>query len=252
MRVPTVRGVIDRRILVNYRVRPDVLARLLPAPFQPELLGDWGVAGICLIRLRGIRPHFLPPVFGVGSENAAHRIAVHWQRGGHREEGVYVTRRDSSSRFNTFVGGRLFPGVHHHARFSVKEREDFYSVRVDSNDRQVHVAVEGRPARHLPATSIFGSVRRASDFFQRGSVGYSAARVAGEFDGLKLETRGWQVVPLEVERLESSFFEDRFRFPAGSVEFDCALLMLAVEHQWSEQPMLCCEQPRLGCEAGAV
>ena len=31
MRIPTVRGVIDRRILVNYHVDPGVLRRLLPA-----------------------------------------------------------------------------------------------------------------------------------------------------------------------------------------------------------------------------
>ncbi len=35
MRIPAIRGVIDRRILVNYRVDPSVLAGLLPEPFRP-------------------------------------------------------------------------------------------------------------------------------------------------------------------------------------------------------------------------
>jgi hypothetical protein len=236
-----VRGVIDRRILVNYRVQPEVLARLLPAPFQPKLLGDWAMGGICLIRLRNIRPRFLPPVIGIRSENAAHRMAVQWERDGRQEQGVYVTRRDSSSRLNALIGGRLFPGVHHHARFVVEERDDFYRVQMDSDDGQTHIAVEGRPTRQLPAGSVFGSLQRASDFFEQGSVGYSASYTRGEFDGLKLDIRDWKVVPLDVERLESSFFDDRSRFPTGSVEFDCALLMLGIEHQWCEQPMMCCE-----------
>ena len=38
MKIPVMRGVIDRRILVNYRVNPDVLRKVLPRPFQPKLV----------------------------------------------------------------------------------------------------------------------------------------------------------------------------------------------------------------------
>ncbi len=60
MRIPVIRGVIDRRILVNYRVDPEVLARMLPAPFRPKLVNGTGMAGVCLIRLKHIRPRLLP------------------------------------------------------------------------------------------------------------------------------------------------------------------------------------------------
>ena len=46
MKIPVVRGIIDRRILVNYRVDPNVLARLLPKPFQPKLANGSGMAGV--------------------------------------------------------------------------------------------------------------------------------------------------------------------------------------------------------------
>lgn len=52
MRLSTIQGVIDRRILVNYRVAPEVAARLFPAPFRPKLANGYAVAGICLIRLK--------------------------------------------------------------------------------------------------------------------------------------------------------------------------------------------------------
>ena len=78
MRIPVIRGVIDRRILVNYRVAPDVLAPLLPPRFRPKLHRGYGMVGICLIRLRSRRPKFLPPWLGMSSENAAHRTAVEW------------------------------------------------------------------------------------------------------------------------------------------------------------------------------
>ncbi|WP_197355421.1 hypothetical protein [Aureliella helgolandensis] len=56
MRIPTIRGTIDRRILANFRVDPRILATILPAPFRPQTVAGYGIAGICLIRLKHIRP----------------------------------------------------------------------------------------------------------------------------------------------------------------------------------------------------
>ena len=36
MKVPLIRGVIDRRILVNYRVDPALLGRILSLLFRPN------------------------------------------------------------------------------------------------------------------------------------------------------------------------------------------------------------------------
>ena len=105
MQIPVIRGLIDRRILVNFRVNPDVLARVLPAPFRPKLVNGAGMAGVCLIRLKHIRPRFLPSFLGISSENAAHRIAVEWGDAGETKEGVFIPRRDTSSRLNTLLGG---------------------------------------------------------------------------------------------------------------------------------------------------
>src|SRR5215831_6235803 len=164
MQIPVIRGLIDRRVLVNYRVDAAVLARLLPQPFRPKLVNGAGMAGVCLIRLKDIRPRFLPPFLGISSENAAHRIAVEWDQDGEIKEGVFIPRRDTSSRLNTLAGGRLFPGVHHHAGFRVQEHDDRYRVELDSDDRHTRLLVEGQVADELPPTSVFGSLKEASDF----------------------------------------------------------------------------------------
>lgn len=238
MKIPVMQGVIDRRILVNFRINPDVLARVLPHPFRPKLVRGKGIAGICLIRLQNLRPRFAPLPWGISSENAAHRMAVEWDEAGGVKEGVYIPRRDSSSRLNAILGGRLFPGFHHHARFQVEEGDGHYRVVMDSDDEATHVAVTGRVATDLPPGSVFRTLAEASAFFQAGSLGYSATRTPGRYDGLELRTINWQVRPLAVEHVASSFFDDRNLFPAGSVEFDCALLMQQIEHQWHAQPSL--------------
>ena len=56
MRAPSMSSIVERRLLVNYRVDPEVAASLLPAPLRPQLANGWGVAGICLIRLGRLRP----------------------------------------------------------------------------------------------------------------------------------------------------------------------------------------------------
>lgn len=239
MRIPTIRGIIDRRILVNFRVDADVLGQILPKPFRPQLVdGNCGMAGVCLIRLKQVRPPFLPAFLGISSENAAHRIAVQWEQDGQLHHGVYIPRRDTSSRLAALVGGRLFPGVHHHARFDVEEHDGYYRVALDSDDGDTHLTVAGRIAAELPPSSVFRTLSQASTFFERGSLGYSSTKNTGEFDGLELRTFDWRVQPLAVETVESSFFDDTQLFPSGSVAFDCALLMQEVEHQWHKRPSL--------------
>ena len=100
MKIPKIKGLIDRRILINYTVEKDVLTNFLPHPFQPKLVNGKGIAGICLIRLKEIRPKGLPKLIGISSENGAHRIAVEWTDNGIFKEGVFIPRRDTSSKLN--------------------------------------------------------------------------------------------------------------------------------------------------------
>lgn len=239
MRIPVIQGVIDRRILVNFRVRPDALQRVLPNPFRPKLVNGWGMAGICLIRLRQIRPRHLPAMVGISSENAAHRIAVQYERQGKSEEGVFVIRRDSSSRFNSMAGGRLFPGIQHHAQFDVAETDDSFRIEITSDDDQMRLLVDATLADTIPSTSVFPTLQDASTFFEAGSVGYSPRPDEREFEGMELRSLVWKVEPLSVKQVKSSFFEDATRFPPGTVEFDCALLMRGIEHEWHDRGRLC-------------
>src|SRR5581483_5629444 len=101
------------------------------------------------------------------------------------------------------------------------EHEGRYSLRIDSSDGKMHVNLIARETQIFPKTSIFGSLEKASAFFEAGSVGYSPATKEREFDGLELRSRNWKVEPLDVEQVESSFFDDHSVFPRGSVQFDC-------------------------------
>lgn len=229
---PAVRGTIGRRILVNYRCDPKILGRFLPAPFRPKLVDGHGIAGICLIRLAGIRPAFLPALAGFSSENAAHRIAVEWDENGKLREGVFIPRRDTDALLNRLAGGTFFPGIHHAAKFDVRETDDHFQLAMQSVDGATFVRVSARIADRLPNSSVFQSLDDASKFFQGGALGWSVGRENNRFDGLELHCDQWCMQPLAVELVESSFFGNTKSFPPGSAVFDSAFLMRDIEHEW--------------------
>ena len=232
MKLPTIQGTIRRRILANFRVDPEAMQRRLPSRFRPKLYKGFAVAGICMIRLDHIRPKLMPEIVGISSENAAHRVAVLWDEDGTTREGVFISRRDTNSQLNVLLGGRIFPGEHHEASFDVEESDSSVNLTMNSADEAITVEINGSITENLPATSIFSSLAEASSFFEGGAVGYSVTSERDRLDGLRLQTKEWRVEPLHVTRVHSSYFSDEVKFPKGSIEFDNALIMRNVAHEW--------------------
>ncbi len=209
-----------------------------PPPAIPAQAPSWALAG-------GRLPHSPGADSACGlaacswccererGSHAAHRIAVEWtDAGGIEREGVFIPRHDTDSLLNRVAGGRLFPGEHHPARFSVLDIGGHIELSIRSHDGTVSVRVVGDNADALPASSCFSSVAEASAFFEGGSLGYSVTRDADRLDGLLLRTLDWRIRPLSVAEVHSSFFADQKRFPKGSIEFDHALVMRDILHEW--------------------
>ena len=64
MKLPVIQGIIDRRLLVNYRVDPDVVRPMLLEPPHLRLHEGHAIAGVCLIRLTKVRPTWTPMWLG--------------------------------------------------------------------------------------------------------------------------------------------------------------------------------------------
>lgn len=229
--IDRVRGTIRRRILLNYRVAPEVIRPLLPAGFEPKLAGGYAIAGVCLLKLESQRPAGLPSGAGMSSESAAHRIAVTRRESGVERESVYIPRRDTASRLQRWLGGLVFPVELGSATFTVLDDGDSIAVTMRAADG-LCVTLRARNGDSLPTDSVFVSLEDASAFFRAGSLGYSATRKGSRLDAVYLDALDWRVSALHVEAATSTFFEDRSVFPPGSVEFDSALIMRNVEHEW--------------------
>ncbi len=224
--MPQMAATIERRMLINYRLDPDVARGLLPASLRPQLVDGSAVAGICLLRLGSFRPGWVRPEVGWGAENAAHRIAVEWDGPEGTRSGVYVPQRHSASWLPVAAGARVFPGIHHHARFEVTESAERLQLAMTAPgvDVVADVAIPG-----TWSSTLFPTLADASEFFQAGSIGWSPDR-RGRLEGLQLATDRWSVRAGEPTRVKSSFFDG---LPAGSAQLDDVLVMRNVPITWS-------------------
>ena len=229
MKLPAIHGYIERRILINFTADPEVVKNIIPEPFRPKIYKGKAIVGVCLIRLKNIKPKGFPDLVGIASENAAHRIAVEWDDNSEQREGVYIPRRDTSSKLNAIAGGRIFPGKHHHTKFHVTEGEGNYQVNFTSSDYN-SISLDAKEAFSFDKRSIFETIENASAFFKNGCIGYSPN--GNNYEGLELRTYDWKVKPLQVANIHSSFFENKAVFAEGSISFDNALLMTNIEHEW--------------------
>jgi hypothetical protein len=241
MWLPTLRGVLDRRILVNYRVDPEYMHKCLPPPFRPKIVNGYGVAGICLIRMNRIGPRILPFALVGSSENGALRFAVEWEHDGKSFQGVYIPARYTTSRLAAFAGTRLFPGKHYLADLRAEETPGRFRIQLDSPHLKMTVAAH--EAEAFSGSKVFASLDEASAFFQGGAHGFSEARRAGKFDGVELRIFDWKVAPLVVDELTCDYFNDLKRFPQGTAEFDNALLMRGLHNEFHGLPSFCCMLP---------
>src|SRR5439155_8734902 len=117
-------------------------------------------------------------------------------------------RRDTESWLNALAGGRIFPGVHHHRAFRVREDGNRFEVAVAEQHGEPAIDVCASVSERWSEESVFESLAEASAFFEFGSLGYSPARELGRFQGLELKCKSWRVQALDVETVRSSVFDD--------------------------------------------
>lgn len=226
--------VIERRLLVSYRIDPEQVRAVLPAPFRPQLVNGYAVGGVCFIRMGALRPARLPRAAGVSTENVAHRFAVEWNDEHGSHTGVYVPRRDTNSRITAALGASIFPGAYHLARFEVTESADMIRIGVRSRDRAVALSVAARPTASL-TSALFAGVDEAAGFFREGALGLSPSAADGCFDAVRLHATNWEARPMAVCAMDSSLFDDAMTFPAGTCTLDSALLMTNITARWTAE-----------------
>jgi uncharacterized protein YqjF (DUF2071 family) len=227
--------VIERRLLVSYRIDPERVTALVPPPFRPQVVNGHAIGGVCFIRMSALRPAWLPLATGLTTESVAHRFAVEWDDEHGSHTGVYIPRRDTDSRITASLGASIFPGAYHHARFNVTESAGTIQIAVRSRDRVVSLSVTAAPATALDS-SLFTSLDEATGFFRHGALGFSPSATDGCLDGVYLHATSWAARPMTISAMNSSLFDNAATFPNGTCALDSAMLMTNIPARWKARP----------------
>jgi hypothetical protein len=125
--------------------------------------------------------------------------------------------------------------VHRIATFEVDEAGPELRLEVKSRDRTLRLSVIAREAAELGG-ELFSSTEAAIDFFRRGSIGYSpTGSSGGTLTGVRLEAQSWDALPVTVDEMKSTMFDDPTAFPSGSCVFDFGLVMRGIPARWVAQ-----------------
>lgn len=223
-------SVIERRVLLNYRLSVQVAHELLPSWLRPQIVNGSAVAGTCFIRLGQARPMGFPAALGWRIENAAHRIAVEWDGPSGTERGVYLPQQYTNSKVSALAASAFSPGPQLHGVFDVHETAAEFQLAMRSATDFAHTKVTRSERWH---SELFPTHQDSSDFFEGSPVGWASPTKVGVVRGVRLSTQRWETSPLAVNELESSFFNG---FPTGTAVFDHALLMENIRALWSPEP----------------
>lgn len=226
MFLPSLSARIARRVLLNLRVDPEYWSRSgrLPSRLEPVDVDGASIAGVCLIRLRELRPAWAPRGLGVSTEGAAFRVACR-DRDRNGARCVAIIGRWTSSRLVRWTDG-VTPMHHRFARFTSTETAS--SVEITVNDAAVgdtcHVKASATAA--WPGDSVFGSVDEASAFFAQEADGHTVGDGGACLGGVSLTVPEWRVTPLAVEEVTFPWL------PQDVFDVDHALLMRDAESTW--------------------
>ncbi|MBE4753295.1 hypothetical protein G4177_34605 [Corallococcus sp. ZKHCc1 1396] len=120
---------------LNYAVDPALLARLLPAPLEPEVFHGTAWVQVLMSSLRDMRPKGLSSLLGVCFYQVSYRAAVRYRnaRGAWRRGGYFV-RSETSDPVMRGVGNALKEFKFHEfgeARMVMAREGDLLTVGVD-------------------------------------------------------------------------------------------------------------------------
>ena len=225
---------LEQRLLLIFRSEPEGLAPWLPDDVQLRSFRGLGVAGIWIERQESVSR--LLPARLASTQNVVHHVYVTRERVPRRERaGIFVLRRDTSSRWQSWSTAGPQVVRKHHARFRIRRRREAIDLVADSDDRVMHVALAAQLCEQLPANSVFRSIADATAFLRPSDAFLEAV------EGLpKTPSRSpskWRLQPLAVERVESSLFG--WPDANGPLQFDRAFTLRSIEFAGRKEPAFC-------------
>ena len=220
--IPPVRADMRERFIVNLRVPPDAMARLLPTRLSPQIIDGWAIASFCILDLRNITVAPLPTVAGWWSLSCAERWGTL-----DPSPAVFVTERLTSSRLGSAVTRLGFSAPHDVVDIALAK--DRWTARLLAQRDGIPL-LDARLRRGGEGSgSVFDGVASFSRFVAEGVRSYGTSRYPGRLTVLDLHKTENRYEPLAIERVTGGFVD---RWAAVGGEIDSAFRTVDADYEW--------------------
>jgi len=138
MRLPTLQGLIKRRLLVTYGTSQDSP----PVRLQPKRHFGYTITSFGLIRLEQAPPASLTEILSPA--------IAKW---GNESHGAYLPQRDTSPWINQLAGGHLFPNEPHLFAHAMVQEDGELTFSFKPQEPTLSIHCTSTMADHLPEIS---------------------------------------------------------------------------------------------------
>ncbi|HEX4999517.1 MAG TPA: DUF2071 domain-containing protein [Terriglobia bacterium] len=158
----------EHALALTYALPESALAPLIPPGLELDTWNGHAFIAVATVRTRGLRPSFLPSVFGRNFLLAGYRIFTRFRTSnGDVLRGLRIIRTDATSASMVTWGNRLTRYAYHHADMQSDRRNGtlLFSVRTPRGEADLEFSahVAGRPAP-LPPESPFPDMETAREY----------------------------------------------------------------------------------------
>ena len=220
MQVFAVRANLDRVVLLVYRLSPTAIAEFLPPGIVPRKVLGAATGGILVARRHSIGTRILSRKTD-GVYFAVHYVDVIKTSARSSRYSVFIVRRDTSSRFNTWLDRWTPQFGPHHASFQFREDGPVIDLDALSDDHEMKLRFRGQLAPRLPSSSLFTSIAQACNLLQDGLV--------------RLEV----ISSRQIDSPSRPGREERTAIKHA--RFDSAFWLRNVEYLWQDKKQFCCD-----------
>jgi uncharacterized protein YqjF (DUF2071 family) len=226
------RAVFRHCFLVNFALRPDVLASRLPDHVRPDVQDGWSYLSIVIAEMERMRPVFLPRALGITYCQVVYRAVVVCGR----ERGVYFVRSDADNALMVLAGNAFTFFRFHRAAvtWSFSQGIIRFSLRPRGGEAAgIDAEYDLDEAKsQMPTTSRFATLDRAQRFLTELHVAFGTKRRDGTVDAVRIQRDDWRSAVVRDRIGWYQAMTSGVLFGPGEAELDSVFYVERLNYHW--------------------
>jgi uncharacterized protein YqjF (DUF2071 family) len=226
------RTVFRHCFLVNFAIKPDVLASRLPDYVRPDVHDGWSYLSIVIAEMERMCPAFLPRALGITYSQVVYRAVVVCGR----ERGAYFVRSDADNALMVSAGNALTLFRFHRAdaTWSFSPGITRFSLRPRGGEAaEIDAEYDLADAKdQMPPTSRFATLDRAQRFLAELYVAFGTKRRDGTVEAVRIQRNDWRSMVVRDRVGSYEAMKSGVLFGPGQAVLDSIFYVESLNYHW--------------------